>query len=41
MRVNPELTGTLFKAAAAMAIVAAVGGSITIMLAGILGQWPC
>lgn len=37
MRVNPELTGTLFKAAAAMAIVAAVGGSITIMLAGILG----
>ncbi|MBS0044435.1 phage tail tape measure protein [Shewanella sp. M16] len=37
MRVNPELTGTLFKAAAAMAIVAAVGGSITLMLAGILG----
>ncbi|MDV5392290.1 phage tail tape measure protein [Shewanella xiamenensis] len=37
MRLNPELTGTLFKAAAAMAIVATAGGTITLMLAGILG----
>ncbi|WP_259515440.1 phage tail tape measure protein [Shewanella baltica] len=37
MRVNPELTGTLFKAAAAMAIVAAVGGTLMITLAGLLG----
>ncbi|WP_338725805.1 phage tail tape measure protein [Shewanella baltica] len=37
MRVNPELTGTLFKAAAAMAIVATVGGTLTLMMAGILG----
>ncbi|MCS6192176.1 phage tail tape measure protein [Shewanella baltica] len=37
MRVNPELTGTLFKAAAAIAIVAAVGGTLMITLAGLLG----
>jgi len=37
MRVNPELTGTLFKAAAAMAIVAAVSGTLMITLAGLLG----
>jgi TP901 family phage tail tape measure protein len=37
MRANPELTATLFKAATAIALIAAVGGTLTLTLAGILG----
>lgn len=37
MRENPELTSTLFKAAAAIAAIVAVGGTLLITLAGLLG----
>ncbi|MFB2761526.1 phage tail tape measure protein [Shewanella xiamenensis] len=37
VKANPELTGTLFKAAMAVGALAVAGGTLTLMLAGILG----
>ena len=37
MKANPELTATLFKLAATLAILAAVGGTLTLVVAGLLG----
>lgn len=37
MRANPELTATIVKASAAVAAAAAIGGTLMIVLAGILG----
>ncbi len=37
MKANPELTATLLKLAATLAVVATVGGTITVMIAGLLG----
>ncbi|AZZ97997.1 phage tail tape measure protein [Pseudoalteromonas sp. R3] len=37
MKANPELTATLFKVAAAAAAFAAIGGTLTVMIAGLIG----
>lgn len=37
MRANPELTATIIKASAAIAVAAAAGGTLMLTLAGILG----
>lgn len=37
MRANPELTATIIKVSAAIAVAAAVGGTLMIAMAGILG----
>ncbi|KZN44043.1 phage tail tape measure protein [Pseudoalteromonas luteoviolacea] len=37
MKANPELTSTLFKVTAATAALAAIGGTLTVMIAGLIG----
>ncbi|MBQ4864593.1 phage tail tape measure protein [Pseudoalteromonas sp. MMG013] len=37
MKANPELTSTLFKVAAAAAALATIGGTLTVMIAGLIG----
>ncbi|MEC4090129.1 phage tail tape measure protein [Pseudoalteromonas rubra] len=37
MKANPELTETLFKVAAAAAAFAAIGGTLTVIIAGLIG----